>query len=117
MLRSAFVVGALGAVGKHLIEAFVASHQFKEIRVIGRREIPLNHESIIGVPLHQVIVNFDALEKHEEVFKGLDIGFCALGTTRAKAGKDVCYKVDHDYVVNVAKIAKVQGYGHPKLFY
>ncbi|KAJ1347030.1 hypothetical protein KIN20_001968 [Parelaphostrongylus tenuis] len=45
----------------------------------------------------------------KKAFKGLDIGFCALGTTRAKAGKDGFYKVDHDYVVNVAKIAKAQG--------
>uniref|UniRef100_A0A0K0CXM6 Protein HTATIP2 n=1 Tax=Angiostrongylus cantonensis TaxID=6313 RepID=A0A0K0CXM6_ANGCA len=58
---------------------------------------------------HQVVVDFDALEKHEEAFKDADIGFCALGTTRAKAGKDGFYKVDHDYVVNVAKIAKAQG--------
>ncbi|KAE9420081.1 hypothetical protein Angca_006740, partial [Angiostrongylus cantonensis] len=103
-MRSAFVVGGSGAVGRQLIDALVSSRQFKEICIITRRELPLNHES-----LHQVVVDFDALEKHEEAFKDVDIGFCALGTTRAKAGKDGFYKVDHDYVVNVAKIAKAQG--------
>ncbi|VDL64736.1 unnamed protein product [Nippostrongylus brasiliensis] len=104
MLRSAFVLGASGAVGSKLVDALVSSHQFKKIRVIGRREIPLSHEAV-----EQVLVDFDAIENHAEAFKDMDVGFCALGTTRAKAGKEGFYKVDHDYVVNSAKVAKSQG--------
>ncbi|ETN84866.1 NAD dependent epimerase/dehydratase family protein [Necator americanus] len=104
MLKSAFVLGATGAVGSQLVDALVKSRQFKRIVVVGRRKIPLENDSI-----EQVIVDFDAIEKHADAFKDTDIGFCALGTTRGKAGKEGFYKVDHDYVVNSAKVAKEQG--------
>ncbi|KJH41439.1 hypothetical protein DICVIV_12584 [Dictyocaulus viviparus] len=104
MLKSAFVLGASGAVGTQLVDALLSSKQFKEIRIVSRRELPLNNES-----LKQVIVDFDTIEQYADAFKGMDIGFCALGTTRAKSGKDGFYKVDHDYVVNTAKVAKDQG--------
>ncbi|VDM73914.1 unnamed protein product, partial [Strongylus vulgaris] len=111
MLRTAFVLGATGAVGTQLVEALVKSKQFKKIVVIGRRKIPQENESIVSKKVfkEQVIVNFDEIEKHPGAFKDADVGFCALGTTRAKAGKEGFYKVDHDYVVNSAKVAKDQG--------
>jgi len=31
-------------------------------------------------------VDFEHLDRFEEVFKGYDVGFWCLGTTRAKAG-------------------------------
>ncbi|KAK6022553.1 hypothetical protein OSTOST_11747 [Ostertagia ostertagi] len=103
MLRSAFVVGASGAVGKQLVDALVSSHQFKKVLVVGRREIPLSHENV-----EQAVIDFDTIEKHADLFKDIDVGFCALGTTRGKAGKEGFYKVDHDYVLNTAKVAKEQ---------
>lgn len=47
MLRSAFVIGASGAVGTQLVEALVSSRQFKKILVVGRRQIPLKHEESV----------------------------------------------------------------------
>lgn len=35
-----------------------------------------------------------------------------MGTTRGKSGKDGFYKVDHDYVVETAKLAKLGGCKH-----
>lgn len=40
------------------------------------------------------------------------MGFSSLGTTRAKSGPEGFYKVDHDYVVNTAKLAKAGGVRH-----
>ncbi|CAI5443181.1 unnamed protein product [Caenorhabditis angaria] len=57
----------------------------------------------------QKTVDFDKLEDNSSSFEGVDVGFCALGTTRAKSGADGFYKVDHDYVVNTAKLAKKHG--------
>lgn len=34
------------------------------------------------------------------------MAFCCLGTTRGKEGKTGFVKVDHDYVVNCAKLLK-----------
>ena len=54
-------------------------------------------------------VDFDKLEDHKEAFQGADVGFCCLGTTRAKSGKEGFIKVDYDYVLESAKILKESG--------
>jgi uncharacterized protein YbjT (DUF2867 family) len=39
-----------------------------------------------------------------------DVGLCCLGTTIKKAGtKELFFKVDHDYVVNFAKLCRSSG--------
>ncbi|XGW08409.1 hypothetical protein V3C99_011048 [Haemonchus contortus] len=114
MSKSAFVIGATGAVGRQLVEALIACNQFKRIVLIGRRRIPLNCDII-----EQAVVDFDAIESHPDLFKDIDVGFCAFGTTYAKSAMGLSpiisdvqtelYKVDHDYVVNTAKVARAQG--------
>jgi oxidoreductase len=54
-------------------------------------------------------VDFDKLDEYKDVFGEADVGFCCLGTTRAKSGKDGFIKVDYDYVVNAAKMLKEGG--------
>ena len=44
----------------------------------------------------QKVVDFENLEASRDAFKGLDVGFCCIGTTKAKAGtvshlKNECY--------------------------
>ncbi len=34
----------------------------------------------------QKIVDFDKINEHDEAFKGLDVIYCCLGTTRSKSG-------------------------------
>jgi len=34
----------------------------------------------------QKVVDFDKIEEYQDAFKGIDTGFCALGTTRGKSG-------------------------------
>lgn len=77
------------------------------------------------------MVDFDHLENYKEIFQDIECGFCCLGTTRAASGavkicsvfiflnKITCFvcfvlkegfvKVDHDYVVNTAKVAHESG--------
>lgn len=39
----------------------------------------------------QKVVDFEKLEEYAEAFQGHDVGYCCLGTTKAKAGA-VCFK-------------------------
>lgn len=41
------------------------------------------------------MVDFENLEASRDAFKGLDVGFCCLGTTKAKAGTVSCLKFVH----------------------
>ena len=51
-------------------------------------------------------VDFDNLDGDSKEFEGADSAFCCIGTTRGKAGKAGFIKVDHDYVLNSAKLLK-----------
>jgi oxidoreductase len=103
---SALLLGATGETGRELLKHLCACNDYSKIILVGRRKPD-------GDPccakIEQRIVDFDNLDTHEDSFKGADVAFCCLGTTRGKAGKEGFIKVDHDYVVNSAKILKTTG--------
>jgi oxidoreductase len=105
--KTAFVVGYTGEVGKEVVKAILRSRVFSRLVLIGRRTVTFDDELYKDV--EQRIIDFDNLDAHADTFKNLDIGYCCLGTTRAKAGADGFYRVDHDYVIGTAKLAKHGG--------
>ena len=60
----------------------------------------------------QKVVDFDKLSEFDDAFKGLDVVYCCLGTTRGKSGAEGFRKVDYDYIVESAKISKKNGCKH-----
>ncbi|NXP21006.1 HTAI2 Oxidoreductase, partial [Scytalopus superciliaris] len=60
----------------------------------------------------QAVVDFERLGEHAAAFQGHDVGFCCLGTTRAKAGADGFVRVDRDYVAQAAELARAGGCKH-----
>ncbi|NWJ08311.1 HTAI2 Oxidoreductase, partial [Crypturellus undulatus] len=60
----------------------------------------------------EVVVDFERLNEHAAAFQGYDVGFCCLGTTRAKAGVDGFIRVDRDYVAQAAELARAGGCKH-----
>lgn len=42
---------------------------------------------VLQIFQEEIIVDFEHLENHEDVFTGCDVGFNCLGTTRSKGGK------------------------------
>lgn len=111
---NAVVVGATGEVGKAIVKELVKRSQFEKVTLIVRRhlDIPSAETDENYRKIEQKIVDFEKLSESAEAFKGHQIGFSALGTTRAKAGAEGFYRVDHDYVVETAKLAKEGGCKH-----
>ena len=72
---------------------------------IGRRNIDLPTDGG-WEKVEQNVVDYDCLDKSAKSFSNVDAAFCCLGTTRAKAGKTGFIKVDHEYVLNSAKLLK-----------
>ncbi|CAJ0932397.1 unnamed protein product, partial [Mesorhabditis belari] len=103
---SAFIVGASGAVGKRLVQVLSKDNNFSRIVLLGRRTLELEEPS---QKVEQRVIDFEKLDEHRAAFDGFDVGFCALGTTRAKSGAKGFYRVDHDYIVESAKLAKAGG--------
>lgn len=57
-------------------------------------------------------MDFEKLSEYSEAFNGHNVGFCVLGTTRGKSGKEGFYRVDHDYIMESAKLAADAGCKH-----
>ncbi|KAM8894693.1 oxidoreductase HTATIP2 [Spinachia spinachia] len=105
--RSCFVLGASGESGKMLLQELLQRNIFAKITLIGRRR--LTWEDDAHRNLMQEIVDFEKLEDYAAAFQGHDVGYCCLGTTKAKAGTDGFIRVDHDYVLKSAELARAGG--------
>ncbi|KAI9199641.1 uncharacterized protein BJ171DRAFT_427489 [Polychytrium aggregatum] len=105
---SAFVLGPTGMVGKKLVSELLHSPRFSKVTTIHRRAFKDDEKADFpktNSKLVEKIVDFDKLEEHREYFRGHDVGFCCLGTTRADAGSAENFvKIDHDYVLKSAQL-------------
>lgn len=101
--RVAVLAGAGGLVGRELLRLLVASPHYASVHSLVRRSAP-------GVPssakLRELLVSFDGLP---ELPAGDDV-YVALGTTIKVAGSEAAFRrVDHDYVVAVARAGRAAG--------
>lgn len=102
--RSALIVGATGLIGNELLHILLDSTRYDRVKVLIRAPIDLQHPK-----LTKVITNFNELENYEEEFAVHDL-FCCLGTTIKRAGSQEQFrKVDFEYPLEVAKLAKKKG--------
>ncbi|RUS20107.1 hypothetical protein BC937DRAFT_86339 [Endogone sp. FLAS-F59071] len=103
---AALVIGGTGAVGKALTRDLLRTGAFRRVTTAGRR--PVVFEPGGEVPtdrLVQYVVDFENLHEYREAFRGHDVVFCALGTTRAAAGSvENFIQIEQDYVINIAAI-------------
>jgi len=106
--HSAFILGHTGEVGRALVDELNRLKIFKKVVLIGRRKISLP----LGPEFEQRIVDYENIDDHKDAFKDLDTGFCCLGTTKGKAGVQGFIRVDHDYVLMSAEIAKADKCKH-----
>lgn len=104
------MLGASGETGRVLLRELCAQRPFSRVTVIGRRQLSLPEGS--GVAVEQAVVDFERLAEHADAFRGHDVGFCCLGTTRSKAGADGFVRVDRDYVAKAAELARAGGCKH-----
>lgn len=102
--RTALLVGATGLVGSHLLKRLLAHPDYARVSVWVRRALQLQDPK-----LAQVVVDFERLQEQVPRVDAQDV-FLALGTTIKKAGSEQAfYRVDHDYPVQVARLARQYG--------
>lgn len=105
-MRSAIVVGATGLTGTSLIEQLCENDDYVSVIVIARRELQYKHPK-----LEVKIRNFDTLEEKDIEFA--HELYCCLGTTIKKAGsREAFEKVDFEYPLAIASLAKKRGIPH-----
>jgi len=103
MSPSALLAGATGLVGRELAEQLGASAEYDSVHVLVRRAVP---ELASNPKLVPHVVSFDALPALPPVH---DV-YIALGTTIKVAGSEEAFRrVDYDYVLAVARAARLTG--------
>ncbi|KAG7327796.1 hypothetical protein KOW79_009402 [Hemibagrus wyckioides] len=108
--KSCFILGASGETGKVLLKEIVQRNIFTKVTLIGRRRLSFEDKAYENVV--QEVVDFEKLDEYAQAFQGHDVGYCCLGTTKAKAGTEGFIRVDHDYVLKSAELAKAGGCTH-----
>ncbi|KAJ3488429.1 hypothetical protein NLI96_g2843 [Meripilus lineatus] len=105
--KSALILGATGAAGRHLLQELLASSAFNRIGEYGRRITP--EESILlgKDKLIQKKIDFENLEDASLKEGNWDVIFITLGTSRRATPNPTTFqKIDREYVVNAARLAK-----------
>lgn len=105
-MRSALIVGATGLVGSSLVKLLCESEEYAAVNVISRRPLDFTHPKLVVK-----LCEFDQIADKDIEFA--HEVFCCLGTTMKKAGsKQQFEKVDFEYPLTIAAIAKNRGVGH-----
>ena len=100
-MKKALVIGASGLIGQQLIDLLLQDENYSVIALI-RTALPIQHPRLLQVPF-----NFD--NPNNEAIQADEI-FCCLGTTIKVAGsQQAFYKVDFEYVLDIAKRAYRNG--------
>lgn len=105
--KKALIIGSTGLIGKELLQLLLEEEAYEKVHALVRRPVHTQHPK-----LAEHVVNFEHLQADEEFFEADDV-FCCLGTTIKKAGsRSAMRKVDVEYPVKVAQLAKAKGATH-----
>lgn len=100
--RKALVIGSTGATGKALVQQLKANDSYEFVNLLHYK--PTGLADNLKVKEH--IQSFDKILDFR--LDNIDDVFCCIGTTMKKVGsKEIFSKVDKDYVVDLAKWAKI----------
>ena len=102
-MATLLLVGATGLVGSHALQQSLADTRIARIVAPTRRALP-PHPKLVNP-----IVDFDGLPRDAPWWQ-VDAVVCAFGTTISQAGSEAAFrKVDFDYVLDVARLARMHG--------
>lgn len=98
------LIGATGLVGHEVLAQALASPRVETVTAPTRRPLAVAHRKLTAP-----IVRFDDLPEDADWWRA-DAAICTLGTTIGKAGsREAFRKVDHDYSLAVARLARAHG--------
>ena len=104
MSKQAIVIGGTGATGRQLIKQLLANDNWGQITSIGRKPVldGEKHDKLQDI----VLENLYDLSSTEELWKGHDVFFNCIGTTRKRAGSAKNFiEIEAGISMEAAKIA------------
>jgi uncharacterized protein YbjT (DUF2867 family) len=108
-MKKAIVFGSSGFVGSHLLSGLLNSPDYEQVIAVVRKNLNITDPKLRIPKLRVLIGDYDSLADLKSEIVADEV-FIALGTTKAKSPVEAeYYKVDHDYPVLAARIAKEKG--------
>ncbi|EIJ80201.1 putative nucleoside-diphosphate-sugar epimerase [Bacillus methanolicus PB1] len=102
--KTALIAGASGLVGGELLHYLLNGNQYDKVVALARRPLGIKHPK-----LEEIIADFENLFNYKDHFRVDDV-FCCLGTTIKKAkSREAMLRVDVDYPLIIARVAKEMG--------
>jgi uncharacterized protein YbjT (DUF2867 family) len=99
--KSALLFGASGLVGSELLNCLLNAPEYEKVIMIVRKPLGIKHAKV-----EEAVIDFGNLAGNKGLFKVNDV-FCCLGTTIKKAkSREAFKKVDVDYPLEIARLAK-----------
>lgn len=103
-MKRACLAGATGLVGGYLLQKLLSDESYTSVQALTRRPLTFHHPK-----LRNLVINFDDLEIQSPHLQADEV-FCCLGTTIRKAGSEQAFrKVDYEYPIKLARVAKQAG--------
>ena len=104
MAKTALIVGGTGLVGGLLLRQLLQDSDYAGVIAIARRGVGFGDGK-----LTLALADASTLAAQAGQWRA-ETAFCCLGTTLAKAGGQAPFRaVHHDYIVDVARLAKANG--------
>lgn len=101
------LLGATGLTGRQVLRGLLAAPEITAVVTPVRTPPALTHPK-----LESPLVDFEQLSRRPELFR-VDAVICCLGTTIRKAGSQAAFRrVDHDYPLLAAQLARAAGARH-----
>lgn len=101
-MKTALIYGTTGLIGNDLLKILLETTTYDKVLALTRRPLEVHHPK-----LEEIMYDFNQADPGKLKADHL---FCCMGTTIRKAGSTKeFYKIDHDFVVETAKLAKQNG--------
>ncbi len=103
-MKIALIAGSTGLIGSQLLEILLTDSYYDKIIAPARKALDVQHPKLINP-----VISFDKISEHSSELKADDV-YCCLGTTIKKArSKEAFRKVDFEYPLTFARLAKENG--------
>ncbi|MEQ8425093.1 MAG: NAD(P)H-binding protein [Cyclobacteriaceae bacterium] len=103
-MKVALLAGGTGLIGSQLLQLLVDSMRYDKIKCLSRGGLPVDHQKI-----ELIKTDGGNLNELSPLIKADDV-FCCLGTTIKKAKTETAFrKVDFEYPLHLANLAKASG--------
>ena len=76
MGKVALLLGATGETGGEILKLLIENDAYSKVIILVRREQSPGEG---WQKVEQAVVDFDNLDKHKQIFQGVDVAFCCLG--------------------------------------